>query len=953
MIRLDDYPGMTPQDRERLKTHRIDTDEALSSLFLDDHRREYLALEISVDSEKLTDWCRHARRKRAASFGNMPADEYRTWVHDEISRRIYRNLIAILSLVGLAGVAIAATLVGSYNEMSVATQLAKANQTLNTELRGAVSDAKEQIDVVQDRMTARLDAFDREIEDEIKKGTLLAVVTALTEHTQLAEALDEKTSASIDRILVKPSTLRTVHQQAENAIKKMLSPENMEPLLEKHLTEDKIGKLVDDHLKKPNQTELIVKTAVDAIETNQGVDAILNSLTGQLETRLTAQNIDISQRRQALQMMAAFTKDDDKLRQTLKSIIRNSDPDVDELKYDALKYYRPTKNPDLDGPFLGEVLDDLSSEYIAHAGRRAYRIFFSQFPAEPHAAQISGWLRRHHQHRLATYLCDAIASMDGDEAVTQLVGLAIDPSNELVRSLGEDGLDQLRPDRLIDEGVRRKQVSRLWRHIEASLREELARLGPQKNKSPMFDAHAQQLFEAIRAKDRNRVQELEKQASQFGHERLTSLYIILVEEDRLDVAHEYFTSVLILQHYLNRDLAISRLASHDAFVKLLRIDDWQPLVVQELWTKPTTNPADRLVLDALLVNWTHRLDGFEDKQSESFRKHLSELRAKVMELKDCLYHEGSARAIEFAITYGTPEDKAAFLIQFDHLYHGDNYPKTEKLFQAETILFEALTQDPQTTTTLALGRQLLDKVAQNTERYQSLTYPLAIRLAQHARRLDGLGKPNEALIWHSRTIDLDPNNWRYVLARSLSHLNHGDMTESLADLEAASQKGAEISNDTALMFVMRGDEVLAKAAVEASLKPHTDELSKAAALENLSLYYVRTNQWRKAFEHTTLVKEKNPNLSWNWQIRAMAAYRLKLWNDERQAFSQWNEDGKEGDLGRLKRFIGQQIDQYLEDRKNSPPPPVDNSPETNDSGPGNDQQIVPASGDSLLIEGVG
>ena len=89
------------------------------------------------------------------------------------------------------------------------------------------------------------------------------------------------------------------------------------------------------------------------------------------------------------------------------------------------------------------------------------------------------------------------------------------------------------------------------------------------------------------------------------------------------------------------------------------------------------------------------------------------------------------------------------------------------------------------------------------------------------------------------------------VGRSIAYLHAKRDKEAGEDLVTALSYNASIQVNIALEFVKwSNDEASVERAVFESQKRHTGEYEQAGALENLGLYYIRTAQWQKAFDHT-------------------------------------------------------------------------------------------------------
>src|SRR5262249_50067792 len=143
-------------------------------------------------------------------------------------------------------------------------------------------------------------------------------------------------------------------------------------------------------------------------------------------------------------------------------------------------------------------------------------------------------------------------------------------------------------------------------------------------------------------------------------------------------------------------------------------------------------------------------------------------------------------------------------------------------------------------------QEIADKVTREPERFAGLAESFARWADRKSISMDWA----QAIKAYSVAISLDQKEGGYYVGRARAYLLSHLEKEAGRDLEEALNRDALIDKNIALDFVRWGDEESAKKAVLQSAKAFKDPDEQAGALENLGLYYIRTDQWQKAFDHT-------------------------------------------------------------------------------------------------------
>jgi tetratricopeptide (TPR) repeat protein len=153
---------------------------------------------------------------------------------------------------------------------------------------------------------------------------------------------------------------------------------------------------------------------------------------------------------------------------------------------------------------------------------------------------------------------------------------------------------------------------------------------------------------------------------------------------------------------------------------------------------------------------------------------------------------------------------------------------------------------------------------------------------------DKQGKYDEAIVYYTESIKLDPKGYLAYYFRGVDHLEKGDYDKAISDLTESTL----ISPSYAPAFHARGNTYSKKNDIESAIRDLTMAIelnSMPEAYKDRALIYGFRGEYDKAILDINRAIEINPNFGDAYRVRAMAYFSKKeydkSWTDEHKAES--------------------------------------------------------------------
>jgi tetratricopeptide (TPR) repeat protein len=341
----------------------------------------------------------------------------------------------------------------------------------------------------------------------------------------------------------------------------------------------------------------------------------------------------------------------------------------------------------------------------------------------------------------------------------------------------------------------------------------------------------------------------------------------------------------------------------DLLAKLLRLEDWDLTVRKEI-----EEGSNQDITDVLVLAWVLHLDGVAPRNTAKVQGHLPELWKVLAARPHYLSHLGSTVAMHFVIQRGGLKMAEDFLRSVPEFFRDEQHSRTQNVFLGREVVLAALEIAP-AGVLQELTDELRNKDVQSEEWVEIFARWALLSMSRQSMN----DKWHRMIAAYSIAIILDPKSSTHYLGRSRAQLQAELTTEATNDLVTALDLDPDlyISKPIALEYILRGDEEYARRAVRQSVKDFKDPGSKASALENLGVYYIRNEKWQQAFDHTSEVLGLSEKRAWNWLIRAIAAHQLEYREQAKEASKRWSGMQRRDDFEALQKYIGEKLNVYL------------------------------------------
>jgi tetratricopeptide (TPR) repeat protein len=169
-----------------------------------------------------------------------------------------------------------------------------------------------------------------------------------------------------------------------------------------------------------------------------------------------------------------------------------------------------------------------------------------------------------------------------------------------------------------------------------------------------------------------------------------------------------------------------------------------------------------------------------------------------------------------------------------------------------------------------------------------------------------------------KAIDLDQDNPGLYVARADTWADLGKYDQAVADLDQAILNGGKGRNIYNVhkklgLNLLKVDHQATEKIMQTTVKLAKTVRQKAGAMENIGLFYLKTQQWEQSFKNSDEVNKIYDKMSWNWLIRAIAAKQLDKAEEETVAINNWCNIGKtSGSLQSLKKYVPHEVEYYDE-----------------------------------------
>lgn len=343
----------------------------------------------------------------------LSLEDYKVWVHEQISNKLFNKFVAIFSFIGLAGIIVIGSLAGIYINQEIKTSNIEKGRSLKKEI------------------TADLESTVRE-----KVASTLLNVTGIRKEINEA-ARDELSPEKIAAIAA---------QEVKKFVEQATDPKRIDELVQTAIQ------------RSPETLEVLVTAASKQIRTSGGLQSIILE---QVRPTALDKAADLNQRARALQLLIIFERKEEKLRSNLREILMTDDVFHSDLYEIALKTYEPSDSTDAERTLFSHVINlSASKKKVSSETGQGILTFISRFP-EDFADTVAKTLVDGNVAPSISYLLiESMSKLKGDKVVDTFVGLATN-NGQNVSDLGWNGLALLQ-DRKISFDTRRKSLEKLW-----------------------------------------------------------------------------------------------------------------------------------------------------------------------------------------------------------------------------------------------------------------------------------------------------------------------------------------------------------------------------------------------------------------------------------------------------------------------------------------------------------
>lgn len=875
MIDIESFPGMTQETLSALENLNISTNEQLADL------KNYLAKvpeiskQLNIPSQTLEAWIYLAEKtvvNERNHIGNIPSDEYRIWVHDQVGRSLFSRVAAVTSIIGITGIVIIVSLINVLNENAI--------------------DGK-----INEKMEKDVEKIFKRAESDTKATVISTLTTYAKLTTELEQEVKKEITKSIGDLEKNNIIGDKIDQGLEMKLKGDVIGKHINSFLSKN---DNIDAILNESLKSDKNQKAIIESTIKALGEKESTEQIFTALVKRIQGTINDENKPLAQRKNAFHLVSLFHTNADEYREICNNVIKHfsDSKEIDMFKH-ALESYEPSKNIENEKESLQITLNKISAnKKILPDLNDSLISYILRFSDKRHLETVKNWGRKASSNDERVIAAVALSRMYRDEyySIEQLVSLVTDESTMGSSILGINAIKEIPKNIELTDINRRALLQKLWDGIKNINKNNKDNKSEKKLKEGRF---IKAFLNAIQAED---VEEMAKQYDYIklqvsGAPRLKIKYIM---ENDLKRAKKYFTTTNKLARWIGLDDDLSNDFGQLDISKLMKIQDRQWLTDNVINSKIESS-FDIELLDTFLASYIKRYRESDNPSKEEIKK----LSATIMKLPYVLYYLNMTKILDV----GLLDIKIGDLIK---AYKGEKFISEGKL-----KTYSKYANGESFKGVKLFKRAFFDNPKQNHQELKKLLEKMALKKGTYNSLFEGVA--NELKFNRFRSIDeisnaliISPTNTKWLLERSYLLLKKGELENATMDLEKALPNLTEISSTYSFEAAKKGNDRLINMLNSFYKKDETDmnALDKAGALENITIFYIKNKKWQSALDITSDVQKLNKNQVWNSILRSLSASELNQNDIAKKSYEKWKSlNGRADD--ELFEYLGDILTSFI------------------------------------------
>lgn len=874
MIDIETFPGMTPDILSTLENINISTNEQLAALKNYQFKISEIAKQLNIPSQTLEAWIYLAEKtvvNERNHIGNIPSDEYRIWVHDQVGRSLFSRVAAVTSIIGITGIVIIVSLINVLNENAIDGKI----------------NAKMEKDIEKIFKRAEID-------------TKATVISTLTTYAKLTTELEKEVKKEINKSIGDLEKNNIIGDKIDQGLEKKLKGDVIGKHINSFLSkDDNIDSILNESLKSDKNQAAIIASTIKALGEKESTTQIFTALVNKIQGVINDENKSIAQRKNAFLLVSLFHTNAGEYRKICNNIIKHfsGSKEVSLFKY-ALESYEPSKNVKNEKENLQIALNKISiNKHILPDLNDSLISYILRFSDKQHLQIVKSWGRKASSNGERAIAAMALSRMYSDAyySVEELVSLVTDESTTGSSVLGIKALKEIPKDMGLSDDNRRTILKKIWDGIKKINKNNKDNNSEKKLKEGRF---IKAFLNAIQAEN---IEEMTKQYDYIklqvsGAPRLKIKYII---ENDLKKAKKYFTTTDKLVRWVGLGDYLSNDFDQLDVSRLMMVHD-RKWLSNTIINSKIESSLDIELLDTFIASYIKK---YRESDTPS-KREIKELSATIMKLPYALYYSNMTKVLDIELldidivdlkkAYKGEKFISDSKSKEENYANGESFKGT-KLFKR--ALFDNPKQDHQKL------RKLLEDMARDKGKYNSLFEELAKELK--FERFDSIDEASNALI-------ISPNHKKWLLERSYLLLKKGELENAIIDFKKALPNLTEISSTYSFEAAKKGngDLISMLYGFYKNSENKMNTLDKAGALENITIFYIKNEKWQLAFDVTTDVQELSENQAWNSILRSFAASKINQNVIAAKSYEQWkNLNGKIDD--ELFEYLGDVLTSYV------------------------------------------
>ncbi len=194
------------------------------------------------------------------------------------------------------------------------------------------------------------------------------------------------------------------------------------------------------------------------------------------------------------------------------------------------------------------------------------------------------------------------------------------------------------------------------------------------------------------------------------------------------------------------------------------------------------------------------------------------------------------------------------------------------------------------------------------------------------KKFNSLNNYEEAIADFTTALRLQPNNPATLAARAFSYfklsyntkLSFDQQTKFLSDALKDCEKSINLNPTDWVPYHYRGFINYKKKEYRNAEKDWREAASRriglsetASSIENISMIYLSTSNWEKAYKNCNDVKNLDDKSAWNWLFTYIATEKLKMFDLSKEAKNNWNNLKSKSDQEALQMYLPREFHVFL------------------------------------------